>query len=56
MEALSRETLENMMAQAVAHATTYPIWPQGEAPEQKIAMRYLRLNPGTPERQTTTAR
>lgn len=35
MEALSRETLENMMAQAVAHATTYPIWPQGEAPGAK---------------------
>lgn len=35
MEALSRETLENMMEQAVAHATTVSFWPQSEAPEQK---------------------
>ena len=35
MEALSRETLENMMEQAVAHATTVSFWPQGEAPGAK---------------------
>ena len=29
MEALSRETLENMMEQAVAKATTVSFWPQG---------------------------
>lgn len=50
MEALSREALENMMEQAVAHAATFSCWPQGEAPEQKTAMRYSRLNPGIPER------
>lgn len=35
MEALSRETLENMMEQAVAKATTVSFWPQGEAPGAK---------------------
>lgn len=35
MEALSRETLENMMEQAVAHATTVSFWPQSEAPGAK---------------------
>ncbi|WP_407205295.1 hypothetical protein [Citrobacter freundii] len=30
MEALSRETLENMMEQAVAKATTVSFWPQGD--------------------------
>lgn len=30
MEALSRETLENMMEQAVAKATTVSFWPQGK--------------------------
>lgn len=49
MEALSRETLENMMEQAVAKATTVSFWPQGEALEQKTAMRCLRLNPDIQE-------
>lgn len=35
MEALSRETLETMIAQAVAHATTVSVWPMGEAPGAK---------------------
>ena len=48
MEALSRETLENMMEQAVAKATTVSFWPQGEAPS-KTAMRCLRLNPDIQE-------
>lgn len=49
MEALSRETLENMMEQAVAHATTVSFWPQSEAPGAKTAMRCLRLNPDIQE-------
>ncbi|MCV2513118.1 alpha/beta hydrolase, partial [Leclercia pneumoniae] len=32
MESLSRETLERQMAQAVSQATTFHIWPEGEAP------------------------
>lgn len=35
MEALSRETLETMIAQAVAHAATVSVWPMGEAPGAK---------------------
>lgn len=32
MESLSRETLERQMAQAVSQATTFHVWPEGEAP------------------------
>ncbi len=32
MEQISRETLEHQMAQAVSHAKTFSIWPDGEAP------------------------
>jgi hypothetical protein len=56
MEALSRETLETMIAQAVANATTVSVWPQGEAPEQKTAMRCLPLNPDIREPLITIVR
>lgn len=32
METLSRAAFEKMMAHAVAHSTTFPVWPHGEAP------------------------
>lgn len=49
MEALSRETLENMMEQAVAHAPPSHSGRRVKPPEQKTAMRSLRQNPDIQE-------
>lgn len=48
MDVFSRETLEEMMAQAVSRSATFTLWPDGEAPERKTAMLFLRQNRGIP--------
>lgn len=35
MDVFSRETLEEMMAQAVSRSATFTLWPDGEAPGAK---------------------
>lgn len=45
MEALSRETLEQQMAQAVSRSTTFTIWPDREAPGARTSDAVLTPEP-----------